>query len=96
MLALGFCLAALIQASFITPNSQSVWYPSQTYNIEWSNRGIVHLQLELFENNTWSSHLVPDEEFHFLSVISDHDIGSYSWTIPSYYQNFGNWKKGLK
>ena len=96
MLALGFCLAALIQASFITPNSQSVWYPSQTYNIEWSNRGIVHLQLELFENNTWSSHLVPDEEFHFLSVISDHDIGSYSWTIPSYLSEFWKLEKRIK
>ena len=96
MLALGLCLAALIQTSFITPNSESVWYPSQTYDIEWSNRGIVHLQLELFENNSWSSHLVPDEEFHFLSVISDHDIGSYSWTIPSYLSEFWKLEKRIK
>ena len=96
MLALGLCLAALIQTSFISPNSESIWYPSQTYDIEWSNRGIVHLQLELHENNTWSSHLVPDEEFHFLSVISDHDIGSYSWTIPSYLSEFWKLEKRIK
>ena len=41
-------------------------------------------------------YLVPDEEFHFLSVISDHDIGSYSWTIPSYLSEFWKLEKRIK
>ena len=35
-------------------------------------------------------------EFHFLSVISDHDIGSYSWTIPSYLSEFWKLEKRIK
>lgn len=79
----------------LIPNSNSFWECGNTYNIEWNNKGPVHIELEMNINNQWVSHIENDPH-NFLSVMLDVHSYEYSWTVPIHFGLYWQNDKRIK
>lgn len=72
----------LFYSSLLLPNSSTICKGSQMCSIEWNDQINGHIEMQVKDNNTWTS-TTPDGKSYF-SIIVDSSIIKYDWIIPHY------------
>ena len=76
----------LFYSSLVLPSNETVCKGNTLCPIEWDSPLHGHIELQLAENNSWSS--TTDIGKSFLSVIVDESSTSYEWDVPQYITQF--------
>ena len=74
-------------AEFIQPNTSSMLYGGEYYNVEWNMTNNVNLQFQIYNNTqeSWVSHI---NNNHFLSIVIDQTTNQYNWSVPLYLSQY--------
>ena len=80
-----FGMFAATSTSVVTPQSGTILYPGEVYDITWNVPSVVNVRFEVYSNNTWVTGI---DDSHFLSVLLDPHIQTYSWKVPLYLSQF--------
>ena len=78
LVPIGYLLYAMV----IFPNSSTVCRGSDRCPIEWDSQIDAHIEMQISNNNTWTS--VTDEGKSYFSVIVDRTTKVYDWLVPQY------------
>ena len=84
---LSFPLFMKSSAEFIQPNSSSMLYGGEYYNVEWNMSNNVNLQFQIYNDteDTWVAHI---NDNHFLSIVIDQTTNRYNWSVPLYLSQY--------
>lgn len=80
-----FGMFAATSASVVTPQSGTILFPGEVYDITWNVPSVVNVRFEVYTNNTWVTGI---DDSHFLSVLLDPHVQTYSWKVPLYLSQF--------
>ena len=74
-------------AEFIQPNTSSMLYGGEYYNVEWNMSNNVNLQFQIYNEtqDDWVSHI---NNNHFLSIVIDQTTNQYNWSVPLYLSQY--------
>ena len=71
----------------IQPNSSSMLYGGEYYNVKWNTTNNVNLQFQIYNDTqqNWVSHV---NDNHFLSIVIDQSTDHYNWSVPLYLSQY--------
>jgi hypothetical protein len=81
MLVASLILAATTGNELLEPTPGTMWFPSQTTTIRWTEPGVTGLTLEFFYDGEWRPSAM-GETRHYFSVSIPHTYTNFTWTPP--------------